>query len=917
MSTKPSGVAHAHATGHSAAEMGRARIEARRYQIRGIVQGVGFRPFVFRAAERHALGGWIRNDSDGVLLEVRGRSEVLEEFIVEVRTHAPALARVESVALLERRLEQRVLGRFEIRASEHGSSRARTLISPDTCVCEECVRELLDPADRRYRYPYINCASCGPRYSIVRGVPYDREMTTMSAFPMCERCEREYHDVRDRRFHAQPTACWECGPRMALVHPGAHPPSLSEVFGSGARRVHTGESLPLGALRAVPGGAGGSPDQIERTAKLLREGAIVAVKGLGGYHLMVDARDEEAVARLRRRKRREEKPLAVMSPTLEAVRGYALVEEHEARLLSGPRRPIVLVRKRTDGAGEPLAAGIAPGSRRHGAMLAYTPVHHLLFEHGFDALVATSGNVSDEPIAFRDGDALERLAGIADAFLVGEREIHTRVDDSIVRCVNVSRPGVCEEVLGEPAEPGGPVAAEPGGPVAAEAGGPIAAEPGGPVAAEPGGPVAAEPGGPVAGVRRGVLDAVTQEVAIRRARGCTPEPVKAPFELPPLLAVGPELKSTICLTRGEELFLSHHIGDLKNEATMRSFEHAIEHLSGLLEVAPEAIAHDLHPGYLSTRFALAQKRLPTVAVQHHHAHMAACMCEHGLSEPVVGVIFDGAGYGTDGNIWGGEFLVGDYVGFERAAHLEYFRLPGGDRAAEEPYRVALSLLWEAFGEDFLKLDLPVVGDRDPQERRVLERMLQAGVRSPLTSSMGRLFDGVAALIGVRERCRYEAQAAIELEQLAWPAAARGVGAAGDVAGARGEGALRRECVGVRPFAWRLHGPEQWPWRVDPAPMVRELAGELLRRDTTTAQLSMRFHCTVVDMVRATCEAIRERTGIGRAVLSGGVFQNEPLLRGCHEALGEVGFEVYSHSRVPTNDGGVALGQAAVAGWCAR
>jgi hydrogenase maturation protein HypF len=801
--------------------MERTALETRRYQIRGIVQGVGFRPFVFRTAERHALGGWIRNDSQGVVLEVQGHPGALEEFIVEVRTGAPALARIESVALIEQRYEERLVERFEIHVSER-SAQAGTLISPDSCVCEECLREMLDPADRRHGYPYINCTNCGPRYSIVRGVPYDRAMTTMAVFPMCAQCEREYHDVRDRRFHAQPTACWECGPRVALVYPGA----------GGVR------TRPAGASDSAPGGPG---DPIAATVALLREGAIVAVKGLGGYHLMVDARNEEAVARLRARKRREEKPFAVMSPTLDALRRYASVGEHEARLLSSPQRPIVLVRKRGDGAGETLAAGIAPGNRSYGAMLAYTPVHHLLFAGGIDVLVATSGNVSDEPIAFRDDDALERLAGIADAFLVGEREIYTRVDDSIVRVVNLDGSDAGRETA-----------------------------------------------------RTGRAGPPRSEAApIRRARGYTPEPVRAPFALPPLLAVGPELKSTICLSRGRDLFLSHHIGDLKNEATMRSFEHAIEHLAMLLDAAPETIAHDMHPGYLSTRFALSQQQLPTVAVQHHHAHMAACMCEHGLSGPVIGVIFDGTGYGTDGNIWGGEFLVGDYVGFERAAHLAYFRLPGGDRAVEEPYRVALSLLWDAYGEGLHELDLPVVSERAPEERRVLARMLQTGVRSPLTSSMGRLFDGVAALIGVRERCRYEAQAAIELEQLVRP-------------GATG-----------RPFAWALRGPEQWPWRIDPAPMVRELAGEVQRRDTTAAELSLRFHRTVIDIVRGTCGAIRERTGIERVVLSGGVFQNELLLRGSHAALARTGFQVHSHRLVPANDGGVALGQAAVAGWGAR
>ncbi|HEV2999011.1 MAG TPA: carbamoyltransferase HypF, partial [Solirubrobacteraceae bacterium] len=649
--------------------------ETRRYQIRGIVQGVGFRPFIFRVAMRYSLGGWIRNDSEGVVLEVQGGEGELEAFISEVRNDAPALARIDSVALLERREDGERLEGFRIEISERSSS-AQTLVSPDTCVCEDCLRELMDPSDRRYRYPYINCTNCGPRYSIIRGVPYDREMTTMSTFPMCEACAREYHDISDRRFHAQPVACWDCGPRMAL-------------WSSREGRVEC-------------------EDPIEQIVALLRAGAIVAVKGIGGYHLMVDPFNAQAVAELRRRKRREEKPFALMSPTLQAVRTYAHVGEHEAELLSELARPIVLVRKLGAGADLELAPGIAPGNRHYGVMLAYAPLHHLLFSDGLTALVATSGNVSDEPIAFEDEDAVERLAEIADFFLIGEREIHTRVDDSIVRVVRLGDQTECSPM--------------------------------------------------------------------RRARGYTPVPVRAPFELPPVLAVGPELKSTICLSRGQDLFLSHHIGDLKNAATLRSFEHAIAHLARLLEVSPELIAHDAHPAYLSTRFALEQEELPTFSVQHHHAHMAACMCEHGLSGPVIGVIFDGTGYGLDGEIWGGEILAGDYSGFERAAHLDYFRLPGGDKAVREPYRVALALLAQAHGPDgegsleaFEELaDLPVVGARSVQERHVLARMIHAGLHSPLTSSMGRLFDGVSALLGVREVCHYEAQAAIELEQLLDP-----------------------------------------------------------------------------------------------------------------------------------------------------
>jgi hydrogenase maturation protein HypF len=822
-------------------------LETRRYQIRGVVQGVGFRPFVFRTAERFALGGWVRNDSDGVVVEVHGEAGTLEEFIEEVRSGAPALARIESVALIDRRRAVGPVDGFEIHLSER-SAQAGTLVSPDSAVCDDCVRELLDPADRRFRYPYINCTNCGPRYSIIRGVPYDRPMTTMAPFPMCDACAREYSDVRDRRFHAQPTACWECGPRVALVYPGEPVPREAPRPGAGTADGTDGTGTGNGAggtnTADTASGAGAAPDAIAETAALLREGAIVAVKGLGGYHLMVDARDEEAVARLRVRKHREEKPLAVMSPDLDAVREYAEVGEREAELLSGVQRPIVLVRKRFGG-GRGLAEGIAPGNRSFGAMLAYTPVHHLLFADGLDALVATSGNVSDEPIAFRDDDALQRLSGIADAFLTGEREIYTRVDDSIVRCLHVGRTRTAGE---------------------------------------------------------GAAREHSEPAPMRRARGYTPEPVRAPFETAPLLAVGPELKNTVCLSRGGELFLSHHIGDLKNEATMRSFEHAIEHMSMLLEVTPGLIAHDMHPGYLSTRFALAQDELPTVAVQHHHAHMAACMCENGLNEPVIGVVFDGTGYGTDGNVWGGEFLVGDYVGFERAAHLAYFRLPGGDKAVEEPWRVALALLRQA-GHDLDAVEAPVVRNRTAEERRVIGRMIDTGLRSPLTSSMGRLFDGVAALLGVREHCRYEAQAAIELEQLVEPDAAGapppvGTSAAGE------------------PLSWELSGPEGWPWRIATGGMVSDLVREL-GRGVGAAELSARFHSTVIDIVKKTCEAIRERTGIEKAVLSGGVFQNEILACGCEAALGEAGFEVHKHRVVPANDGGVALGQAAVAGWSGR
>jgi hydrogenase maturation protein HypF len=759
----------------------------RRYQIRGVVQGVGFRPFVYRVAEQLSLAGWIRNDSDGVEIELQGDLEQIDSFIVQVCTDAPALARVESVSLVEELdIEIRYDG-FTIEVSERTST-AGTLISADTFVCDDCLHELFDPADRRHLYPFINCTNCGPRYSIIRGVPYDRPFTTMASFPLCDACEREYHDVSDRRFHAQPVACWDCGPQVALVDAGGRPLA--------------------------------GHDPIAQALSLLRSGAILACKGLGGYHLMVDPRNGDAVDELRRRKHRDEKPFALMSPSLEAVAGYAHVDACEAELLTSVARPIVLVKKQTGGG---IADGVAPGNRRFGVMLAYTPLHHLLFDEGFDALVATSGNLSDEPIAFTNEDALERLSEIADAFLINNRDIYTRVDDSIVRAV----------------------------------------------------PLGGEP----------------TPVLIRRARGYTPEPVAAPFEPPPILAVGPELKNTVCLSRGNELFLSHHIGDLKNDSVMRSFEHAIEHLQLLLEVRPGLVAHDMHPAYMSTRLALAQNELPTMAVQHHHAHMAACMCEHGLTEPAIGVIFDGTGYGTDGAIWGGEFLVGDYADFQRAAHLAEFRLPGGDRAVKEPYRVALALLAQAYGS-LDGLDLPVITRRDEQELHVLGRMIERGLHSPVTSSMGRLFDGVAALIGLREEIRYEAQAAIELEQLVEPG------------------------MSAPTLPWELRMQDSH-FVVDPQALVRELASEVLRGEASAAELSLRFHCTLVEIVQTTCLAIRELSGLSTVVLSGGVFLNQFLLSGSYDALHAAGFDVRAHRRVPTNDGGVALGQAAIAGWRTR
>jgi len=764
--------------------------ETRRYRIRGVVQGVGFRPFACRAARELELGGWVLNDAEGVLLEVCGDPARLDSFAERVRGRAPAAARVEAVELLERRPGGGETG-FEIRDSEEAEAPRRALIAPDLAVCEDCLRELLDPADRRHLYPYINCTACGPRYTIVRGVPYDRARTTMAGFPMCAACAAEYEDPRDRRFHAQPTCCWDCGPRLALRLPGD------------------------------AGEAGGDP--VGEAVRMLLEGAIVAVKGIGGYHLMADARNERAVAELRRRKRRESKPLALLSAGLDAVRRYAEMSAEEAALLRSPARPIVLLRKRSSPGG--LADSVAPGNAELGAMLAYTPVHHLLLRRELDTVVATSGNRAEEPIAFEDGDALRRLAPIADALLLGERPIERRADDSIARVTRL----------------GGEAAVTP----------------------------------------------------LRRARGYVPEPLGAPIEPPPLLAVGAQLKSAICLSRGAELFLSHHLGDLDEAASRRAFEAAIGDLRALLGVEPELVVHDLHPDYASSAWAAERSGLPTLAVQHHHAHLAACMCEHGLTGQVLGVVFDGTGYGSDGAVWGGELLLGDYAGFERVGQLEYMSLPGGERAVREPFRVALALLRAAFGSLDGLGDLPVVARRSEEELRVLGRMIETGAGSPPCSSVGRLFDGVAALLGLREVAEYEAQAAIELEQLA-------------ASGPRS----------AAPFGWALHEDEA-PLRIDPRPLVRELVAELRAGRASAAELSARFHATAIEMTLRACLEIRARRGVDRVLLSGGVFQNELLLRGCHAALRDERFEVFSHRRVPPNDGGIALGQAAIAAWAAR
>lgn len=754
---------------------------SRRIHITGVVQGVGFRPFVYNLATRLGLSGWVLNSSSGVEIEAAGPEAVLDEFIARLRTEAPPLARIEQITVTSSdRLPASCdpLPGFRILHSEARPGEFLP-ISPDVTICDDCLRELFDPRDRRYRYPFINCTNCGPRFTIIRDIPYDRPNTTMAPFIMCPDCQAEYDDPTNRRFHAQPNACPVCGPRLEFRAAPDAPP----LYGEEA----------LQAARAA-----------------LAAGQIVAVKGLGGFHLACDATADAPVARLRERKGRVDKPFAIMSFDLETVERYCEVGDLERALLTSRQRPILLLRRRTEGLISPL---VAPNNRYLGVMLPYTPLHYLLLEpvEGFPiALVMTSGNFSEEPIVTDNAEALRRLSALADAFLLHDREIHARCDDSVIRAVNGA------------------------------------------------------------------------EYPIRRSRGYAPYPVHLPFPVRQALAVGAELKNTFCLTRERYGFLSQHIGDMENYETLRFFEEMVEQLKRTFRIEPEVVAHDMHPAYLATRYARGlADRLPLVVVQHHHAHIAACMAENGLTgdRPVIGVAFDGTGYGADGAIWGGEFLIADYASFRRAAHLRYIPLPGGDAAIRRPYRVALAHLWAA-GVPWDE-GLPPVAAAPPAERAVLERQLARGLNTVPTSSMGRLFDAVAALAGVRQEVNYEAQAAIELEMQV-------------------DGRVEEAYTfGV--------GPE-----IDPAPVIRAVVADV-RDGVPIGVVAARFHNGVAAMVRDVCLRLRDETGLNEVALSGGVFQNVTLLERTVVLLQEAGFTVYVHRLVPPNDAGISLGQAIIAG----
>ncbi len=764
---------------------------ARALLVEGVVQGVGFRPFVWRLATELGLAGRVRNAAGRVEVEAAGSAEALQAFTRRLRTDAPPRARVERVTVLPLDAERAagLTTPFQIDESV-ASAAVDRLFPPDIATCDDCLSEIFDPTDRRYRYPFTNCTNCGPRATIIDQLPYDRAQTTMRAFPLCEACEREYRDPSDRRFHAEPVACPACGPRLAWRSTGAPASSV------------TGEAALAAAIAA------------------LRAGQIVAVKGLGGYHLACDATDEAAVRRLRDRKRRWAKPFAVMVRDLAAAEALCRVGALERRLLAGPARPIVLLEARP-AAKSAVSASVSTGNRRLGVFLPYTPIHHLLLAHLDRPLVLTSGNLTDEPLATDDEDALSRLSGLADGFLAHDREIRARYDDTVTRVV------------------------------------------------------------------------AGRESVVRRARGYAPEPMPLPIATPvPLLAVGAELKHTFTLARGARAHVAPHNGDLEDLATHRAFTDGLAHLSRLLALQPEVVAHDIHPEYLSTKYAIA--RFPAdkrIAVQHHHAHVASCAAEHGIAGPFLGVAYDGLGMGDDGTLWGGEVLLADLRGYRRLARFARAPLPGGALAVKRPYRMALGYLFG--GEALDAATAPGLADAeeaagaflarlDPREVALVRTQIARRLNAPVASSAGRLFDAAAALLGIRDVAEYEAQAAIDLEL-----------AAGD----------RK----ASPLPYRLEYHDDL-LVYDPRPTL----GALLTSGATAPALAAAFQATIAEVTRELLSDAHGRTGVGTVCLSGGVFQNRRLASTLLRELASDGFEPFINRQVPVNDGGVSYGQAAIA-----
>ena len=752
-------------------------IERKEIQVCGIVQSVGFRPFVYSLAQRYGLKGVVRNNQRGVWLDLEGESAALKDFLRDLQAERPVLAAIDSI---ECRNDLGLKRYRDFRIDQTTAHGPKLLpVAADVATCAECLRELFDPRDRRFRYPFINCTNCGPRFTIIEQVPYDRANTTMRDFEMCAACRAEYENPLDRRFHAEPTACAQCGPQVFLTQTGKPAEVIATAF-----------------------------DAVSQAVLLLSAGKILAIKGVGGFHLACDAPNEEAVTALRRRKYREDKPFALMARSVEMVKQYCVTSTTEEALLCSVERPIVLLKRRDDCT---LPDAIAPRVKTLGFMLPYSPLHHLLLETFAGPLVMTSANISDEPICFEDDDARDRLAHIADYFLNHNRRIHMRTDDSVVRIQTSSR----------------------------------------------------------------------SPTVLRRSRGYAPAPIKTALKFErQILACGAELKNTFCLARDAYAFISHHIGDLENLETYTSFTSGIEHFQRLFGLEPTAVAYDLHPEYLSTKYALALENIDTkIGVQHHHAHVASCMVDNEIAGDVIGVAMDGLGFGLDGRLWGGEFFVANFREAERFAHLDYVPLPGGAKAIREPWRMAAMYLQAVFGDNYPSISF--VAETGRQKLKTIQRVAASRTNSPETSSMGRLFDAVSSLLCLRDVTNYEGQAAVELEQIANEHA-------------------------DHPYSFEFSNGV-----INAETVIQTIVADLLD-GVPPAIISTRFHAGVASLITSIANRIREEYKLNRVVLSGGVFQNSILVCATLAQLESAGFEVFTHRRVPPNDGGISLGQAAIA-----
>ena len=745
------------------------KIVRKKINVQGIVQGVGFRPFIYNLALSIKITGFVANTPEGVIIEAEGAIKQIDNFIKNIKFNAPPLSLITDISSSE--INTKHSREFIIKKSQSNKSVA-TLISPDIAVCQDCLNELFNQSDRRYRYPFINCTNCGPRYTIVDNIPYDRPCTSMKIFKMCPDCQAEYDDPTNRRFHAQPNACPKCGPQVQLFDSNHN---LQDV-----------------------------DNAIVVTREKLKEGKIVAIKGLGGFHLAVDATNNDMVQKLRKLKGRDEKPFALMVRDLKTAHQYCMISSEEEQSLQSHRAPIILLKKLSNCQ---IAESVAPGNDYLGIMLPYTPLHHVLFEDLDTPLIMTSANYSEEPICIENDEAFKRLENIADYFLIHNRDIYLRSDDSVAIYLS------------------------------------------------------------------------NKLQYLRRSRGIVPQPVFIKSTGPSVLAVGGELKNTVCLLKDDKAFISQHIGDLENIEAYNFFKMTIDHLQRIFEVKPELIVHDMHQQYFSTQWAKEQLDIKTIAVQHHHTHLAACMAENQLTEPVIGIIMDGTGYGTDGTIWGGEILIGGYSNFDRFAHFEQLPLPGGDAAIKSPWRTAISYLYKTFDSSIPNLPFIDNLDIDP----IIE-MIDKNINSPLTSSCGRLFDAVAAMSGGRQTIRYEAQAAIELMQ-------------------------SFESIDVRPFSFEIeYKMEKRVILIQP--IIRSLVRSI-QNNESFSKISSRFHKTLVQIFLEIANEARNETGINQIVLSGGVFQNMVLFEHTILTLEKANFRVYTHSQVPTNDGGISLGQAMI------